>query len=204
MHHNSQINSLVEVTAPAELPLTIPEAKSQLRLEIGDDDADIKSYIVAARIIAETFTHRSFVNTTWDMKMDHFPNSFGHEDRVIRPTRSRLVSVTSVKFQDVDDVTITLVEGTDYEVDTSREPGRIVEVDGTTWPSTFVKPNAVVVRFVAGFGTDSNSIPENIKIALKMIVSHLYENRESSSTLSLKDLPIVKTLLRSSLVPEFA
>ncbi len=48
----------------------------------------------------------------------------------------------------------------------------------TAWPGTYYRPNAVTVRFVCGYGTASTSIPELMRAAIKLLISHFFENRE--------------------------
>ena len=43
------------------------------------------------------------------------------------------------------------------------------------YPSTYPVPNAVTVRFVAGY----TSVPAGIKAAMKLLIGHWYKNREA-------------------------
>lgn len=165
--------SLSLVTAPASEPITLQDATAHLRLE--DDATDVSlvnSLIKAARQAAENYTHRSFATQTWDLNLDAFPTVF------VLPNPP-LVSVTHVKYYDVDGVLQTLAASS-YIVDAPTGPqpmpGRIALAVDETWPTAQVRTNAVTVRFVAGYGT---SVPEPIKSAIKLLVGHLYENRES-------------------------
>ena len=61
-------------------------------------------------------------------------------------------------------------------------PGRINFAWGKVWPSVTLKTlNAVVIRFVAGY-TSKNNVPKEVRSAIKLLVGHLYENREETST----------------------
>jgi len=194
------INSLVETVAATETPITISEAKKQICLEIGDDDVLIGTMIEAVTKMAEVELNRSFVDTTWEMKLDKFPRGHHRKNRVIRPTRSPLSSVTSITYIDDDGVSQTLAT-TEYSVDTAREPGRITEAFDKTWPDTRDIPNAVTITFVAGYG-DKENVPENIKAASKLLFADQYENREASTPLRLQELPAVQNLLSISAVPD--
>jgi len=48
---------------------------------------------------------------------------------------------------------------------------------GQSWPTTYSEPNAVVVRFIAGYAT-ADAVPELIKNGMYLYISHMYENRE--------------------------
>jgi uncharacterized phiE125 gp8 family phage protein len=45
------------------------------------------------------------------------------------------------------------------------------------WPQTVLRAaKGIEIQFVAGFG-DASAVPDDIKMALKLIVANLYENR---------------------------
>ena len=64
---------LVPIVAPYAEPVHLDDAKLHLRVEVTDDDALIRTLIVAARNHAEIFTGRALVTQTWDLKLDAFP-----------------------------------------------------------------------------------------------------------------------------------
>jgi uncharacterized phiE125 gp8 family phage protein len=164
---------LVVNTAPTVEPLSTEEAKKHLNIG-DDDDADdtqIDSFVKAARIYCETRTNRAFINTTFDQVYDCFPGVF-------RPARSPLVSVTSITYTATDGTSTTL-SASEYVVDIKREPGRICNAYGYTWPSVRGIQNAVTVRFVAGYGAAASSVPETLRQAMLLLVGHFYENREA-------------------------
>ncbi len=166
--------SLKVVTPPALEPVSLAEAKLQCRLDddLTMDDQLISTLISAARGYCENETNRAFVNTTFDLKMD------GFWDCEIRLPRAPASSVTSVTYLDTDGVSQTW-SASEYSVDINAEPGRITRAYGFSWPSTRCIENAVTVRYVAGYGAAASSVPEDIKAAMKLIIGHLYANRES-------------------------
>jgi uncharacterized phiE125 gp8 family phage protein len=64
-------------------------------------------------------------------------------------------------------------------VDLKSEPGRVEPAYGLSWPDTLDTLNAVVVRFVAGYGGDETKVPEGIKRGFLLRIGDLYEHRES-------------------------
>ena len=155
------------VTAATVDPVSLAEAKAHLRVTSSDDDALIVGYLVAARQFVEDYTGRTLSLQTYDYKID---DELCGEILLPRPP---LVSVTSVSYVDINGATQTLSPSL-YQVDTGILFGRIVPAYQATYPSVRVQPNAVTVRFQAGY----TQIPEPIRQAILLLVSHFYDNRQ--------------------------
>lgn len=200
-------------TAPTIEPLTLSEATAHLRVDSDDDMLLVESLITAARIYCENKTNRQFINATYKLSLDQFPvwndcrprrgESFAELGGVIRVPRPRLQSVTSITYVDLNGDTQTL-STSNYTVDTQSEPGRIVPAYNSFWPGTRTQVNAVVVTYVAGFGANATSVPESIKAAMKLIIGHLYENREAVNIGNVvNEVPMaVDSLLGTYALPE--
>lgn len=182
-----EVTRLTLVTAPAAEPVALDDVKRHMRLDEGAFNADVTSLIKSARIMAETITRRALILQTWDYKLDAFVSEFS----VPLPPLS---SVTSIKYIDTDGVEQTL-SAANYSVDTDSEPARIKPAYGLTWPSTRDVMNAVVIRFIAGYGASATDVPEPIRQAIKILVTHWFENPELISPL-IKQTPMsVQSLL---------
>lgn len=161
------------VTAPAEEPVTLDEAKDHLRVDGTDEDALIMGYIKAARRQCELISRRAFVTQTWELALEGWPNC-GYLVLGNPP----LQSVVSVTYIDSAGVTHTMTSG-DYVVDTLSEPGRLLLGYGKVWPTVTLQPGpAIRVRYVAGYGMPV-AVPETYKQAIKLLIGHYYENREA-------------------------
>ena len=78
--------ALVLVTPPAEEPISLDEAKSDMRVDADftEHDALIEGYIAAGRQHAETICRRAFVTQSWRITADRFPSPMsGPLDRVL-------------------------------------------------------------------------------------------------------------------------
>ena len=162
-------------TGPTVEPLTVAEAKAHLRVDHTTDDTLIESLIKAARATAEKFQGRGYLNQTYKLYLDYFPAA-GYIELPYAP----LSSVTSVVYEDENSDTQTWASS-NYQVDTKMEPGRIWLAPGITWPR--VEPdriNAVTITYVVGYGATSASVPENIRHAIRLILSDLYNHRENT------------------------
>jgi hypothetical protein len=162
--------SLQRVTGPLQEPVNLALAKQQInRGDYTGDDNLIQAYIVAARVYAESYTHRAVFPQTWVRTLDHFPLWWA-ADGTVNPSYKdnwpyysdfwnritidlpmpRLLSVQSITYVDTSGVTQTL-DPSQYVVDTTSEPARIVPAEGTYWPSqmTYI-PGSVRITFMAG------------------------------------------------------
>jgi uncharacterized phiE125 gp8 family phage protein len=172
------------ITAPTLEPVTLEEAKSHRRIESSDEDVLIVGFIEAAREWCEGYQNRAFITQTWELALDCFPP----EDR-IRIPKPPLQSVESIKYYDTDETEHTF-SADSYHVDTYSEPGRVVLKYGETWPSdTLRTANGVIIQFTAGYSDTAATVPEKVKQAIKVLVGHLYENREATDIKELKEVP---------------
>lgn len=165
--------ALALVTAPSGEPITLAEVKAHLRVDVADDDTLITAMITAARLNLEGrdgWLNRALITQDWDVVLDAFPGG------VIEVPLPPLQSITSITYLDTAGVAQTWA-ASKYTVDTKSVPGRIEPAYGETYPSTREALNAVTIRFRAGYGAAA-AVPEPIKLGLKCLIAHFYENRE--------------------------
>lgn len=176
---------LTLITPPAVEPVTLEEAKDAQRIETADDDAFADAALIAAVRHAETMTGRAFINQTWELKLDAFPVAGpGSPWAEVRVPLPPLQSVVSLKYVDGAGVEQTLAAGTDYAVydaGAARAAGRVAPAFGKTWPAARAEPNAVRLRFVAGYGAGTGNVPNEIKSAILLLFGDLYRFREESA-----------------------
>jgi len=166
--------ALKQITAPSTYPVTLADAKLHCKVDTNADDALITSLITAASDMAEQKTGRAIMPQTWELTLDAFPDAF-------ELTRVPVQSITSIKYYDTNGVQQTL-SGSLYTLSNTDEYGfaYVVPIYNGTWPSTRGQINAVAVRYVAGYA-DAASVPEGIKQWIKLMISTMYENRETEA-----------------------
>lgn len=143
----------------------------------GYEDIQIQNMITVARRNVEALTNRVLITQTWDMEMDRFPSI-----DVIKMPLPPLQSITSINYYDTDGVESTF-SNTLYQVDTLSFQGRIGLHDGEEWPTETLRTlNGVIIRFVAGYGSNTTDVPEEFRQAIMMLVGHYYENREITAS----------------------
>ena len=164
--------ALTVVTAPASEPVSLVEAKEHLRVSHDEENVLIEQLIQSAREQVENDTARALFTQTLRLSLDRFPSG---PDNAIRLPRPPLASVSSIAYVDTAGDSQTL-SGAAYQVDAYSEPGRVVPVYGTSWPSARCQPNAVTVQYVAGW--TAGTMPAAAKQLVLLWVSHLYDRRD--------------------------
>jgi uncharacterized phiE125 gp8 family phage protein len=172
--------SRVIVQPPVE-PLTLQEAKDHCVVTHDQHDSMLMALIVAARKHVEEHYQISLVTQTREVAFDRF-----QDDLLL--THGPVQSVEAVEYMNADGTLTPLTEA-DYQVDLYGAPVRVSAAYSAYWPTARVMYRSVRVRYVAGFEpvdgspTDyAGNIPEDIKVALKLLVGNWYDNREASIT----------------------
>lgn len=164
---------------PTTEPIAVSDAKMHLRVDIADDDIYIASLIKAARQSCEDFCARAFITQTRQTTVDSFyscdSDPYGRS-AILRLGRSPVISLTSITYVDTAGVTQTL-DPTKYQTDLATEPARILPAYGLYWPVVRPQLSAVTATYVAGYGL-APAVPDAIKHAMRILISHWYENRE--------------------------
>lgn len=164
---------LTLLTGPTVLPLSLAEVKSHLRVDTTDDEEYIQSLISVVAADCEQWLNRCLITQTWVETFLAFPVQYDF----LELEKSPLQSVTSVQYVDTDGVTQTF-SADDYEIDLAGTPGSIYLGYGKSFPSTRSVRDAVTVTYVAGYGDAETDVPVGIRHGMKIMLSHLYENRE--------------------------
>lgn len=156
------MSSTYTVTSePAAEPLTVAEIKESLRITGTDFDAELGRLLTAGRRQVEHDTHRKLITQTVANYRDEFPAGDTIDIRV-----APVSSVTSIQYVDTDGATQTLA-ASNYHVDTTTTPPRIILKTDKTWPSTELNtPNAVTVTFSAGYGDAGSDVPAEARVAV--------------------------------------
>lgn len=149
--------TLKKLAEPAELAVSLVDAKNNLRIEQDDTTLDALLAIWIAGIVAEAehVTGSAFINRSMRVTLHRFSDVI----RLAAPT----VSVESVTYFDTEGVERTL-EPKVYYVNTETQPGYIVPARGRSWPAAACGPNVVTVNFTAGHGATSASTPACVRL----------------------------------------
>lgn len=162
---------LTLVTPPTADPVSLEEAKAQVRVHQDDEDAYIASLITAATRHVERTLGISLMERTYKLTLDAFADA-------IELPRGPVSSVTSVQYVDVGGLTQTVATDA-YSTDLISAPRQwLVRNSGATWPTTIDAVNAVSVTYVAGYDELPAELAD-LKHAILLLVGHWYAQRET-------------------------
>jgi len=164
-------------TEPTVEPVSLTEILTHLRIDQDDErDADLMRLAKVARLhIERQKIRRAIINQTWDQYFDAFANP-------LRVRWGTVSSITSIKYTDTDGDEQTT--STDvYELGHRHGQGIARLKYNQNWPTAVRShPDAVVVRYVAGYGAAASNVPEPIRQAILIMVADMWENPESLVT----------------------
>lgn len=167
------------VTAPPYYPVSLAEAKLWIREDGTDQDNVITMLLSAMTNHAEKITGRAFVKRTLELNLPRFAHT-------IELPWAPLIGIDSVGYTDTDEAA-QVVATTEYEVDTTSEPGRVRPLSSKFWPSIGTRFNPVKIQYRAGYETVGSpqgeaeyqaGVPDELKTWIHARFATLYENRE--------------------------
>lgn len=175
--------SLVRITAPSASPISLAEAKAQMRVDGSEEDAIIQRLIDAAVAFVDVQGALGFamITQTWGQWIAPNPSTVS---LLLGPVQS----VSAIKYYDVDGVlqTATLA---DFNIFGTPNRITITPKTGKAWPTTQTRDDAIKIEYVVGYGSTAASVPQTVRHALMMLVAHWYENRETSAEKSMTEVP---------------
>ena len=163
------------ISPPTAAVLTLAEIKEHARVDDTADDVELERLRVEveAEYDGDGELGRALTTQTWELVLDEF------RDEILVPLPP-FQSVPLITYIDGDGATQTLSAAVYHVAGIGGTgQGRIVRAYDRAWPYTRRQPEAVVVRFVAGYGDAGADVPKPIRAALLEIIAHRYRYREA-------------------------
>lgn len=163
----------VRTLAPANMPVSLAEAKAHLRVDHDDQDDLISAQIRAATAWLDGWSGilgRALITQTWRQDFA------GFADRLTLPV-SPVIAIVSVSYCDVGNVVQTLDAGV-YDLFTDTRGAYLTLRPGQSWPATFRRADAVSITFTAGYGAAAD-VPEPIRQAILLILQRLFDGADT-------------------------
>lgn len=157
-------------------PLSVFEAKRQLRIEPEDTEQDdhIAALCAAAHRKVERELGYPIIQQTRATHMSCFPRGAIWLGGGADP------SIVSITYIDTSGAGQTLPP-TEYRLDAVSAIAQVFPAPLKTWPATIWTPGAVIVEWQAGWTTPGD-VPEDLIHAMKLLVGHWDQNREAVVT----------------------
>ena len=165
--------SLIRISGPPDLVVSLAEAKAQLRLDDEDtsQDAMIMGHLRAAQDSidgASSWLGRCLTTQQWRLTLDAFPAC-----EVIEIPLPPCQSVDALTYVDDDGATQTINDYVVYGIG-GAWPARLIHAYGARWPATRRQGDAVSVTFTCGYG-GWNDVPEDVRAAVMLMAAGLYD-----------------------------
>ena len=158
-------------------PLTLAEVQEFLQLPDSMATAQaitLNTFISAAREQAEILQGRDLVTKQWDMSFDFWPAYHIQ----LRPN---LQSIDMFTYRDATGAYYSPVQGTDYVVDFTQQPGIMTPPYGGMWASYTPWPSgSILIRFTAGILPNAafwNDAGARVKVGMKLLISAWFSGR---------------------------
>lgn len=183
------------ITAPAEYPLTLAEAKTYAKATSDtSEDAWITLLIISATQLFEEQTNRTVASCTLEQSFDCFATRLRLEAPPVQ-------SITHIKYDDVDGAEQTLSSSIYVFDNSSDQRGHITKAVGADWPDTQSGAlNTVRVRYVAGFASAA-LVPARIKLWIGAQVAHWFNHREAYADRQLISQPSLDGIVNNYRLP---
>lgn len=166
---------LTVVSAPAQEPVTLAEAKGQCSVELTDTTTDdlLNRYIAEQREEAENYTGRALITRTYKLLIPAWPA----KNLLKLPFPPVQSADFLVEYYDTNNVKQTWASE-NYELDTASEPAVLVPAYNKTFPSVYPRRNPIEITFKAGYGLTAASVPGPIKQAMLFKIATQFMQRE--------------------------
>lgn len=157
------------LAGPVEEPVSLAEAKAFLKVDDSAEDGLITTLIGAARLHVEGVTGRALLAQSWRIVLDDWP-----ENGVVKLPLSPLLSVTSIAAIDGN--------GASHDIPLGQfrsEPDRLLLPRVVVGMPGLQERNGIEIDYVAGFGSEPEEVPADLRQALLGLVAHWHEHRDA-------------------------
>ena len=170
---------LEKITDSAFQAITIKRLGSNSNIPSGQDEDFLAQALVSAEDYVERYLECTIGLAEWRLTLDSFPRIDGRVIPLLIPLWP-IRSVTELQYVAADGTpTVLPLDQIVQPIGNDRYHLQLKK--GCSWPATDCSPNAIAIRFNAGWPTQSK-VPGTLTQAIRMLVSHWYENREAVLT----------------------
>jgi uncharacterized phiE125 gp8 family phage protein len=173
------------VTDTVTEPITLDEMKLFLKVDTTDEDLLITSLISSARKAVEDYCNITMCTKVYDYYLDNFTDTI----ELPMPPCKTVDAFTCSNLSYVE----STIPSTKYKtfIFNGLRRSEVIKYPATSYDYEIPPTNGIRIRFTAGYGATASTVPDALKTVVKLVVSHWFENRNSS------DIPqIAKTIAK--------
>lgn len=159
------------IAKPPRAPVTVKEARDQLRIFHQEQDNLIARLIYAATQTAEQTMQRALITRKIEAYLPRFLP-------IIYLRWPPLIDVEKIEYLDPQGVQ-QLLDPAIYFVEKYTAPASITPLPGEFWPGADQHPHAVTITYSAGYGEYGTDVPEDIRAAILAVVNAMYDNQSA-------------------------
>lgn len=155
-----------------DLALSTDEVNEHLKTSITDitKDALMSLLVKAVESFGENYTKRFFTIKTVQTYRNFWGPSYCLE-------RSPFVAIKSVTYNDVDNASQTVAASNYYVNYSSFYTGLFFDGSVFSFPALADRPQSILINFTAGYASDYEEMPKDLKAAMLNHLALVWENR---------------------------
>jgi len=162
---------ITRISAAVQLAVGLSNMRDFLKVSHRDEDALIAGYIRAATAACEGFTGRKLINQQWQLAFNDWA------EEVIQIPLSPILSVDNIEVWQGGQFQVIAPEY--YLLDRTSYQPKILPRAGYQWAVPEIDVAGIKITISAGFGTDQNDLPHDIRLGLMHWVAGAYDGRGS-------------------------
>lgn len=156
------------VDGPQLEPVSLVEAKAWLRVDGPDEDSLIQALIVSARLMVEARIGRVLLAQNWRLIGDEWPPGESITIRI-----GKVISVAGGRVFPAEGAPELMPSG-DFSIERGAEHDAIVP---QRRPAPGRRRSGIEIDLRLGFGEMGTDVPEPLRLAVRHLVAHGFEQR---------------------------
>jgi len=168
---------LRRTSAAGTSPVTLTEAKAQLRVDDTSEDTLIAALIASSTALVGEMAGRVMAEETWAASWSSIAGD------IVLP-KSPVKELVSVTYYDSAD-TLQTMSNSDFYLFRSDDLTSLRPKPNKSWPVTAAREDAITITFTAGYTT----LPTELRMAVLLCIGHLFEHRSAVDE-AMSELPM--------------
>jgi uncharacterized phiE125 gp8 family phage protein len=168
--------TLTTLVAPAAEPLGLAEAKAYLRIGYDGEDDLVAGLIAGARARVEQAAGLALIVRTLRLTLDRWSPGALERREVRLPVRPA-GELVAVRVFDADDAAEDVTDR--FMLEAGRAARLVWIGGGFPWPGR--RRAGIEIDFTAGFGEAPEDVADDLRLAVKRLVSHAYLARDADT-----------------------